>query len=94
MALYLDHIAKAWTSILRCGDKLLPFSIVDAVTVQNLQLLAPAQSETDKGLVVDLMKRGDIFSSQKSSAIRRILTENICAFPGVIPSLWGFFEML
>ncbi|EDU46063.1 conserved hypothetical protein [Pyrenophora tritici-repentis Pt-1C-BFP] len=94
MALYLDYIAKAWSKILRCGERTLPFSIVDAVTVQNLQLLAPAHSDMDKNLVIELMERRDIFSSLKSGTIRRTLTDNLCAFPGVIPSLWGFFEML
>jgi hypothetical protein len=94
MELYLNHVAKAWTSILRCGDATLPFSAVDAVTVQSLELLAPKHSEIDRSLVVDLMERGEIFSSQKDEGIRRTLADNICAFSGVIPSLWTFFEAL
>jgi hypothetical protein len=94
MTLYLDHIAKAWKIILRCGNTMLPFSAVDAVTVQSLELLAPKHSDIDKSLVIDLMERGQIFSLQNERGIRKILVENICDFPGVIPSLWTFFETL
>jgi len=61
MTLYLDHVAKAWKRILRCGDTMLPFSAVDAVTVQSLELLSPKYSMIDKSLVIDLMERGKIF---------------------------------
>lgn len=64
MTLYLDHIAKAWKRILRCGDTMLPFSAIDAVTVQRLELLAPKHLDIDKSLVIDLMERGEIFPSQ------------------------------
>ncbi|KZM19287.1 hypothetical protein ST47_g9567 [Ascochyta rabiei] len=94
MTLYLDYIAKAWKRILRCGDTTLPFSAVDAVTVQSLELLAPKHSNIDKSLVIDLMERGEIFPSQRDHGIRKALVENICNFPGVIPSLWSFFETL
>jgi hypothetical protein len=94
MTLYLDHIGRSWKKILRCGNTTLPFSAVDADTVQNLELLAPTYSDIDKSLVVDLMERGEIFSSQQDRDIRKILLENICAFPGVIPSLRTFFETL
>jgi hypothetical protein len=94
MTLYLDHIAKAWKRILRCGDTMLPFSAVDSITVQSLELLAPKHSDIDKGLVIDLMERGEIFPSQNDRDIRKIVVGNICDFLGVIPSLWTFFETL
>jgi hypothetical protein len=94
MTLYLNHIAKAWKRILRCGDTMLPSSAVDAATVQSLELLAPKHSDIDKALVIDLMERGEIFPSQNDRGIRKSLVENICAFPGVIPSLRTFFETL
>jgi hypothetical protein len=94
MTLYLDHIAKAWKRILRCGDTMLPFSAIDAVTVQRLELLAPKHSDIDKSLVIDLMERGEIFPSQHDRGVRKTLVENICDSPGVIPSLWTFFETL
>ncbi|KAF2850624.1 hypothetical protein T440DRAFT_529962 [Plenodomus tracheiphilus IPT5] len=94
MTLYLDHVARAWKRILRCGDTMLPFSAVDAVTVQSLELRAPKHSDSDKSLVIDLMERREIFPSQNDRNIREILVENICDFPGVIPSLWTFFETL
>ncbi|RYN43142.1 hypothetical protein AA0112_g626 [Alternaria arborescens] len=40
------------------------------------------------------MERGDIFSSQQDRSIRKALLENVCTFPGVIPSLRTFFETL
>ncbi|KAF1934756.1 hypothetical protein EJ02DRAFT_489096 [Clathrospora elynae] len=94
MTLYLDHIAKAWKKILRYGDTMLPFLAVDAVTVHSLELLAPKHSDIDKSLVIDLMERGEIFPSQNDCGIRKTLVENICDFPGVIPSLWTFFKTL
>lgn len=66
---------------------MLPFSAVDAVTVQSLELLVPKHSTIDKSLVIDLMERGKIFPSQDDSEIRKTLLENICEFSGVIPSL-------
>lgn len=71
MTLYLDHVAKAWKRILSYGDTMLPFSAIDAVTVQNLQLLSPKYSMIDKGLVIDLMERGKIFPSQHDSEVRK-----------------------
>jgi hypothetical protein len=71
MTLYLDYIAKAWKSILRCGDTILPFSAVDAVTVQSLELLAPKHSDIDKSLVIDLMERGEIFPSQNDQTCQQ-----------------------
>lgn len=73
---------------------MLPFSAVDAATVQHLELLAPKHSDVDKSLVITLMERGEIFPTQNDRGIREALLENICAFPGVIPSLWSFFETL
>ncbi|CAN9146467.1 unnamed protein product [Alternaria alternata] len=73
---------------------MLPPSTIDAVTVQNLEFLAPRHSDIDKNLVVNLMERGDIFSSQQDRSIRKALLENVCTFPGVIPSLRTFFETL
>lgn len=94
MTLYLDHIATTWKRILRCGDTTLSFSAVDTITVHSLELLAPKHSDIDKKLVIDLMERGEIFSSQKDHGIRQNLVENICDFPSVIPSLWTFFKTL
>jgi hypothetical protein len=94
MTLYLDHIANAWKRILRCGDTMLPFSVVDTITIQSLELLAPKHSDIDKSLVIDLMERGEIFSLQNDHGIQKTLVENICDFPSVIPSLWTFFETL
>ena len=87
MTLYLDYIAKAWKRILHCGDTILPFSAIDAVTVQSLELLAPKHSDIDKSLVIDLIERGEIFPLQNNRGIRKTLIENICDFPSVIPLL-------
>ena len=94
MTLYLEYVARSWKEILRCRDRVLPPSVVDAATVKHLELLAPQHSEIDRGFVIDLMERGEIFPSQTDHSIREALLENICAFSGVIPSLWTFFETL
>ncbi|KAF1840100.1 uncharacterized protein K460DRAFT_399124 [Cucurbitaria berberidis CBS 394.84] len=91
---YLSHVVEAWKGFLRCGQTTLPFSVVDTATVQNLELLVPKYSDIDKESVVDLMERRVIFPSQVDQRIRKNLVDNICAFPGAIPSLRTFFEML
>ncbi|KAI2478951.1 DUF3723 domain containing protein [Pyrenophora tritici-repentis] len=53
---------------------MLPFSAVDAVTVQSLELLAPKHSDIDKSLVIDLMERGKIFPSQNDRGLRKTLS--------------------
>jgi hypothetical protein len=84
MTLYLDYIAKAWKSILRCGNTMLPFLAINAVTVQSLKLLAPKHLDINKSLVINLIERGEIFPSQNNRSIRKTLVENICDFPSVI----------
>lgn len=56
---------------------MLPFSAVDAVTVQSLELLSPKYSMIDKSLVIDLMERGKIFPSQHDSGVRKTLLMSI-----------------
>lgn len=94
MANYLSHISKVWTRILTCRNVTLPFSAVDTITVESLESLAPKHSSIDKAYVLDLFKRNIIFPSQLDSGIRQELAENVCAFEGLIPSLWTFFETL
>jgi hypothetical protein len=66
---------------------MLPFLAVDTITVQSLKLLAPNYSDINKSLIIDLIERREMFSSQNDRSIRKILVENICDFPSVIPSL-------
>jgi hypothetical protein len=94
MVLYLTHVAETWRNILRCGDTVLPGSVIDSLTVERLELLAPESSESDRETVLDLMQRGELFPSQCDETIRRKLSANICGIPGLIPSLRTFFEML
>ncbi|KAH7551129.1 hypothetical protein BM1_10003 [Bipolaris maydis] len=94
MSHYLSRILQVWTKILTCRNTTLPFSAVDAVTVESLELLAPKHSTIDKAFVLSLFERNIVFPSQLDSQIRRELAENICASEGLIPSLWTFFETL
>ncbi|EUC40671.1 hypothetical protein COCMIDRAFT_108213 [Bipolaris oryzae ATCC 44560] len=94
MSHYLSRILQVWTKILTCRNTTLPFSAVDAVTVESLELLAPKHSTIDKAFVLSLFERNIVFPSQLDSQIRRDLAENICASEGLIPSLWTFFETL
>jgi hypothetical protein len=91
---YLKRILHVWTKILTCNTTTLPFSAVDAATVENLESLAPKHSAIDKTLVLDLMDRKILFPSQIEPHVRRELADNICASEGLIPSLWTFFETL
>jgi hypothetical protein len=94
MILYLKHIAESWDAILQHESQTLPFTIVDSITVHNIELLAPKYSPIDKELVEDLMSRGVLFPSQSDARVRQSLLNNICTFSGLIPSLRTFFEML
>ena len=67
---------------------------MDNATVQNLELLAPKYSMTDRDRITGLMENRTIFPSIQDNEKRRTLTDNLHAFPGVIPSLWTFFETL
>ncbi|KAF2023971.1 hypothetical protein EK21DRAFT_79763, partial [Setomelanomma holmii] len=94
MVLYLNHIVDSWGAILQHESQTLPFTIVDSVTVHNIELLAPKHSSIDKELVESLMSRGVLFPSQSDPRVRQSLLNNICSFSGLIPSLRTFFEML
>jgi hypothetical protein len=94
MTSYLHYIARSWKKLLRCGSRALPFSIVDSITVQSLEQLAPKYSSTDKDLVHDLMHRGVLFPLESNAQVRQTLLDNICAFSGLIPSLRVFFNVL
>ncbi|KAF1363093.1 hypothetical protein EJ07DRAFT_104137 [Lizonia empirigonia] len=94
MLAYLRHVKQAWSKILRSGSGILPPSIVDAATVEKLESLAPNCSEVDRDLISAMMRSGDLFPSQKNENVRQDLETNICSYPGVIPSLWTFFETL
>lgn len=68
--------------------------MVDAATVENLESLAPNCSEIDRDLVSVMMRNRNLFPSQHDENIRQDIESNICSFPGIIPSLWTFFETL
>jgi hypothetical protein len=73
---------------------MLPFLAVNTVTVQSLKLLAPKHLDINNSLVIDLIERRQIFSSQNDCSIRKTLVENICDFPSVILLLLTFFKTL
>lgn len=94
MIAYLHHIKRAWYGILQAGSTTLPPSTVDAATVEKLESLAPNSSEIDRELVSVLMRDGHLFPTQHNEDIRQELENNICGFPGLLPSLRTFFETL
>ncbi|CBX95206.1 hypothetical protein LEMA_P023580.1 [Plenodomus lingam JN3] len=94
MIRYLNHVALTWTTILKYESTTMSPSIVDAVTVNHLELLAPNHSKIDRDLLLDLMDRQILFPSVIDNQQRRALASNLCATIGLIPSLWTFFEVL
>ncbi|KAH9873409.1 hypothetical protein IAQ61_004032, partial [Plenodomus lingam] len=94
MIRYLNHVALTWTTILKYESTTMSPSIVDAVTVSHLELLAPNHSKIDRDLLLDLMDRQILFPSVIDNQQRRALASNLCATIGLIPSLWTFFEVL
>jgi hypothetical protein len=63
---------------------MLLFLAVNTVTVQSLKILASKHLNINKSLVINLIERSEIFSSQNNRSIRKSLVENICNFPSVI----------
>jgi hypothetical protein len=94
MTAYLHHVKRAWNDILQCGGEVLAPSIVDAATVEKLESLAPSHSEIDRDLVQAMMQKSELFPSQHDDNVRLALLDNVCSYPGLIPSLWTFFETL
>lgn len=94
MIRYLAHVKRIWDSILKCGQIILPYSVVDSVTVAKLETLCPRYSASDKDHVSSMMKDHVIFPSVIDETVRKVLLENIVNLPSLIPSLWTFFETL
>ncbi|OCL03052.1 hypothetical protein AOQ84DRAFT_420650 [Glonium stellatum] len=84
---YLKHVSVVWKQILRCGDSSIPMSAVDAISVQSLELCAPAISERDRLSITGLMRSKDLFPAITDSRQREHLLENILSIHCLIPSL-------
>ena len=87
----MENISQVWNGIL---DQDTPLSVVDQQTVQQLELLAPAFSETDRESIISLMSSNKIFPSVKDPATRQKLLRNLLSIPTIIPSLRTLFENL
>lgn len=94
MIRYLKHIERIWDINLRCGDTILPYSVIDDITAEKLEVLCPRHSIRDRDYVVVLMRDRVIFPSVVDEGLRRALLANIASIPSLIPSLWTFFETL
>ncbi|KYG41239.1 hypothetical protein M433DRAFT_76237 [Acidomyces richmondensis BFW] len=90
---YLNHIVTSWASILAELKESFPQDL-DTSTVQQLETLAPAFSSHDEALVRSLMERNKIFSTIHDRQDRNAILQRLLNFPGMIPSLFTFFESL
>lgn len=88
---YLENISQVWNEILNRDT---PRSAVDNQTVQQLELLAPAFSETDRDSVISLMSSDKIFAVVKELGVRQTILKNLLSIPTMIPSLRTLFENL
>jgi hypothetical protein len=61
MVSYLDHIGKFWTSMLGYGDVAVSPSCVDVTTVELLEFRAPQHYASNKDLVTELIRKGELF---------------------------------
>ncbi|KAF1365194.1 hypothetical protein EJ07DRAFT_150725 [Lizonia empirigonia] len=48
MIRYLKHVKRVWDNITRCGDIVLPYSVIDKITVEKLEGLCPRYSRLDR----------------------------------------------
>lgn len=103
---YLERILIKWNQILG-RETILPhktilprntlnisYSAVDALTVQKLELCAPAISERDRISIKSWMQSKTIFPTITDSHKRDALLENILLIPCLIPTLRSCFENL
>jgi hypothetical protein len=82
-----------WGKIIGCFLNIPP-SAVDAATVQHLELLAPATSESDQICIEKLMRSRTIFPAISDPRQRERLFLNIKAIDCMIPSLKTFYDNL
>lgn len=94
MVCYLKHIKRIWDIMIRCGDTILPYSVIDYITAEKLEGLCPRYSASDRDHVFNLMQDRVIFPSVVDESLRQALLANITHISSLIPSLWTFFETL
>jgi len=66
--------------------------LVDAETVRNLELRAPASSEADSSFVRWCFRSASVFSKVQDDTLRREIMEKVCSIERIIPSLSTFCE--
>ena len=89
MLRYLGHIHSVWNRIVRSHSN----DIVDAFTVESLQMLAP-QSSLDFRKIKSLMHEKGLFPSVQNKYQRDKILHNLRRVQCLIPSLYTFFENL
>ncbi|KAH7065100.1 hypothetical protein B0J12DRAFT_561719 [Macrophomina phaseolina] len=91
---YLQHVRTVWSSILQCGEDQVSAEVVDRLTVERLDLLAPAASERDSKIIENLFRSGEIFGQVSNEAVRGRIKSNLSSVQVLIPTLRSFFENL
>lgn len=80
--------------MIRCGDTILLYSVIDDIIAEKLEGLCPRYSASDRDHVFNLMQDRVIFPSVVDESLRQALLANITRISSLIPSLWTFFETL
>ena len=63
MIRYLEHIKRSCDLIVKCENTILPYSVIDDLTVERLEGLCPRYSICDREHVVALMRGRVLFPS-------------------------------
>lgn len=88
---YLDHVTVTWTSI---TANINMRDVADAISVEELQSLAPNHSTVDAKSISDMMSTNKIFASVVDASERAKILANLKSVRFMIPSLFTFFEDL
>lgn len=90
---YLRYIHETWNAIVAGVDDYEP-NVVDEKTVACLETMVPGTSKADGDKITGAMTGKSIFRNITSDEHRNRILQNIHQLPGMIPSLFTFFESL
>lgn len=88
---YLDQVAREWELITDNGTLA---SLVDDISVSELECRAPRVSPTDKTFICEGMKTMRLFPDLLDGSLRDLLQLKLLEVNGLVPSLFTFFENL
>lgn len=87
---HLQYILRAWNHITDEDPRVM--ACVCSTSVQNLQLRAPAASESDRRAIRQMFSEGTVFPKLTDLDLRRRVQERILSLDIIIPSVETFHE--